>query len=171
MNLNCGNCEVEKNSYKEVFLIKSRPESQQRTVMRSLNNAVYVARCRSNWISIRYICTLASFRVARGTLGTQRVREGWKCWRVTDTFSFQSPSVLSCRTCRPKHSEDHRERLCIVIFLNFLLVVWVTFKRRTGNLENYLHCQVKTLKGYARVTFFPMQMLCVCNTHPSEKMT
>ena len=74
MNLNCGNYEVEKNSYEEVFLIKSRPESQQRTVMRSLNNATYVARCRSNWISIRYICTLASFRVARGTLGTQRVR-------------------------------------------------------------------------------------------------
>ena len=171
MNLNCGNYEVEKNSYKEVFLIKSRPESQQRTVMRSLNNAAYVARCRSNWISIRYICTLASFRVPRGTPGTQRVREGWKCWRVTDTFSFQSPSMLSCRTCRPKHSEDHRERLCIAIFLNFSLVVWVTFKRRAGNLENYLHCQVKTLKGCARATFFPMQMLCVCNTHPSEKMT
>ena len=83
MNLNCGNYEVEKNSYEEVFLIKSRPESQQRTVMRSLNNAAYVARCRSNLISIRYICTLASVRVApgawcvaRGTPGTQRVREG-----------------------------------------------------------------------------------------------
>ena len=94
MNLNCGNYEVEKNSYEEVFLIKSRPESQQRTVMRSLNNATYVARCRSNWISIRYICTLASFRVARGAwhAGNAEGKGGVKV--LTRDWHFLVPITL-----------------------------------------------------------------------------